>query len=241
MTVGFARGHFQSGTSELTNKIQSARSRYRFLSDDENTMTDTQEQQVQDNQTTTPANDDQQKVTVTEQEKMIPQSEVNRIMAREKSQGRSAALRALGLNPDDEKSLTEVKDWVESKKPENQKQAEAILAQQKAIADAERKAFIAETKAELLTSGVQTQYTEDALALIQAKGNSEGFDVKKEIENLKTKYPVWFTKEPEQGQSGTGNPIQAGQVKVGVGTDYGTRLGKARAESEKAPQKSYWS
>jgi len=205
-------------------------------------MTDTQEQkteQVQDNQTTPPDNDDQQKVT--EQEKMIPQSEVNRIMAREKSQGRSAALRALGLNPDDEKSLTEVKDWVESKKPENQKQAEAILAQQKAIADAERKAFIAETKAELLTSGVQTQYTDDALALIQAKGNSEGFDVQKEIETLKTKYPVWFTKEPEQGQAGTGNPIQAGQVKVGGGTDYGTRLGKARAESEKAPQKSYWS
>lgn len=177
---------------------------------------------------------------VQEPEKMIPQSEVNRIMTREKSQGRSAALRALGLNPDNEKELEEIKTYVESKKPENQKAAEAILAQQKAIADAEHKAFLAETKAELLTSGVQTQYTDDALALIQAKAKSEGFDVKTEIKALQTKYPIWFNKEPEQGQSGTGNPIQAGHLKVGGGSDYGARLGKARAESEKAPQKSYW-
>ena len=171
-------------------------------------------------------------------EKTFSQSEVEKMMLREKTQGRSALLKELGIDPKNAATLDEIKQFVQSKKPEAHIEAEKLQAAQQKIQEAETKAFHAEVKAEILQAGINKEYLDDALALIAAKC-TDSDSLMAQVEAVKTKYPVWFssdngkTEEPHLGAKGTGSPLQAGSIGSGKKQpdNPGARLGKLRKES----------
>ena len=174
--------------------------------------------------------------------KTFTQDDVTKMMAKEKSQGRSNALRELGLDPKDTASIDEIKKFLQSKKPEAQVLAEQQIEQQKKIDEANQRAFLAEVKAELMQAGVQTSFLDDAMALLTAKVQAAGeSDFPAAIETLKTKYPVWFTNsetKPE-GHKGTGSPPKPGS---GGSNPKQDDLGKRLAEQAKnsSVTSTYW-
>ena len=173
------------------------------------------------------------------EEKTFTQTEVSKIMAREKNQGRTAVYKELGIDPKNTDTIDEIKNYIQSKKPESQKLAEQKVAEAAKIKEAEQRAFIAEVKAEIMQSGVQLAYLDDAMALVTAKKTDDTFDLSAAIENIKTKYPVWFTAEPpsaaagqqQAGRKGTGSPIQPGSSVQNQTDNLGKRLAEQRKSS----------
>ena len=58
--------------------------------------------------------------------KMFSQEQLNRMMTREKNQGRNAVYRELGINPKDSKAIAMVKALIESQKTDEEKQKTII-------------------------------------------------------------------------------------------------------------------
>ena len=182
--------------------------------------------------------------------KTFTQEQVNRMMTREKNQGRNAALKELGIDPKDSKMVAMVKALIESQKTDEQKAAEKDAENQTKMNEAERRAQIAEAKAEAMMLGVKTQYVEDAVTLALAK-MTEDSDLKTIIGEFKTKYPVWFGESEDDdkggkdkgkgktGQKGTGSSVKAS--KEGKGKEekgLGARLAAQRRGTGK--KSSYW-
>ena len=178
-------------------------------------------------------------------EKTFPQSEVEKMLLREKNQGRSALLKELGIDPKNAATLGEIKQFVQSKKPEAQVEVEKQLEAQRKSQEYEAKVFQAEAKAEILQAGINKEYLDDALALITAKC-TDSDNLMATVEAVKTKYPVWFsadngkTEEPHLGAKGTGSPLQAGSSGSGKKQpdNPGKRLGEQRKNS--SVQSSPW-
>ena len=176
------------------------------------------------------------------------QEEVNRMMAREKRQGRTAALKELGINPKDTKAIEAAKAIIDSQKTDEQKEAEKRSEEQEKIAEAEYRAMVAEAKAEAMQLGVKAQYVDDIVALVLAK-KSDDNDIKTLIGEYKIKYPVWFGMSEDDddnkdknktGQKGTGSSVKPSRNKDG---DKGTKgLGARLAAQRKTANKksSYW-
>jgi hypothetical protein len=165
-------------------------------------------------------------------EKTFSQADVAKMMTREKSAGRNAVYKELGIDPKNEASVEELKKLIQSRKSDAQVLADLKIENDKKIEEADQRVFLAEVKAEIAQAGVQKDYREDAIALITAKvKNIE--DLPAEIENIKTKYPVWFADADAVGNSlgpkGTGSPPKPGS---GGGSsqpeNLGERLAKAR-------------
>lgn len=179
------------------------------------------------------------------------QEQVNRMMTREKKQGRAAAYKELGIDPKDTKMVKMFQAFVNSQKTDEQKAAERdaeILAKQ---SEAERRAVMAEAKAEAMMLGIKSQYVEDAVTLAMSKV-SDDTDLKTILNELKEKYNLWFepgedsdedegNEKPEKkvGQKGTGATIKEvtkkGSKKESIG--MGARLAAQRKMSSKT---SYW-
>lgn len=183
--------------------------------------------------------------------KTFTQEQVNKMMTREKNQGRSAALRELGIDPKDSKMIAMIKAFIESQKTDEQKAAEKDAENQTKMNEAERRAQIAEAKAEAMMMGVKTQYVEDVVTLALAK-MTEDSDLKTIIGEFKTKYPIWFgesedndndEKDKEKsktGQKGTGSSIKASKEDKGKEVkSLGARLAAQRRGTGK--KFSYWS
>ena len=178
-------------------------------------------------------------------EKTFTQDEVSKMMTREKSQGRAAVLKDLGIDPKDKDTVEEIKKYLQSKKPESQKLAEQQIAETAKIKEAEQRAFQAEAKAEIMQAGVQRDYLDDAMALVLAKKTDDAFDLTAAIENIKTKYPVWFNAEQnsaagsqQAGLKGTGSPIKPGSSVQKQTDDLGKRLAEQRKSG--AAKSSVW-
>lgn len=179
--------------------------------------------------------------------KTFTQEQVNRMMAREKNQGRNAAYKELGIDPKDTKMVNMFKAFVESQKTEDQKAVEKQNEDQRAIEEANNRALIAEAKAEAMTMGVKAQYVEDIVTLALSKLTEDG-DLKTIIGEFKTKYPVWFGVEEEDkddkgsktGQKGTGSSVKsADKTKKGEeNKGLGQRLAAQRRGNGK--KSSYW-
>lgn len=182
--------------------------------------------------------------------KTFTQEQVNKMMTREKNQGRSAALRELGIDPKDSKMIAMIKAFIESQKTDEQKAAEKDAENQTKMNEAERRAQIAEAKAEAMMMGVKTQYVEDVVTLALAK-MTEDSDLKTIIGEFKTKYPIWFgesedndndEKDKEKsktGQKGTGSSIKASKEDKGKEVkSLGARLAAQRRGTGK--KSSYW-
>lgn len=183
--------------------------------------------------------------------KTFTQEQVNKMMTREKNQGRNAALKELGIDPKDSKMVAMVKALIESQKTDEQKAAEKDAENQTKMNEAERRAQVAEAKAEAMMLGVKTQYVEDVVTLALAK-MTEDSDLKTIIGEFKTKYPVWFGESEEDdkggkdkgkgktGQKGTGSSVKTSKEDKGKGEEksLGARLAAQRRGTGK--KSSYW-
>jgi hypothetical protein len=182
--------------------------------------------------------------------KTFTQEQVNKMMTREKNQGRNAALRELGIDPKDSKMIAMIKSFIESQKTDEQKAAEKDAENQTKMNEAERRAQVAEAKAEAMMLGVKTQYVEDAVTLALAK-MTEDSDLKTIIGEFKTKYPIWFGESEDDekggkdkgkgkiGQKGTGSSIKPSKEDKGKEEkSLGARLAAQRRGTGK--KSSYW-
>ncbi len=178
--------------------------------------------------------------------KTFTQEQVNKMMTREKNQGRNAVYKELGIDPKDTKTVNMFKAFIESQKTDEQKAAEKESENQTKMNEAEQRAQIAEAKAEAMMLGIKTQYVEDAVTLALAK-MTEDSDLRTIIGEFKTKYPVWFDKSDDNdkgnkgkiGQKGTGSSINSKEEKgENKEKGLGARLAAQRKSSNK--KSSYW-
>lgn len=182
-------------------------------------------------------------------EKTFTQDQVNRMMTREKNQGRNAVYKELGIDPKDTKTVVQFKAFIESQKTEEQKAAEKESADKAKQAESEHRVAVAEAKAEAMMMGVKPQYVEDAVTLVLAK-LGEDTDVKTLLGELKTKYPIWFGESDDEddkgakgktGQKGTGSSVkqaEKGGKKGEAEKGLGARLAAQRKSGAK--KSSYW-
>ena len=134
------------------------------------------------------------------QTKTFTQEEVNRMLANEKRQGRQAALKALGLDPNDKDADKKQKAMLDGKKTHAERDSEALKTAQTAQADAEAKATAAEHKLAALTSGCKKEFLDEVIALASAKVN-ESTDFDAALKAVKEKCSTFFE---DKGDSGTG-------------------------------------
>ena len=186
-------------------------------------------------------------------EKVFTQEEVNRMMAREKKQGRMALLKELGYK-DEETAKSASKSynaWLDAQKSDEEKRKDNEEKSSEAIREAQAKAEISEAKAEALLLGCEPKYVDDVIALAVAKKTEDG-DFKTIIGDLKKKYPVWFDKSSDddaeegekkkEGQKGTGGSVSKSKSKAGKSGDeksLGARLATAR-RAQGSNKKSFW-
>lgn len=177
--------------------------------------------------------------------KTFSQDEVTRMMSREKKQGREAVLRELGIDPKDKKAVDAVKAYIDSQKTDDDKAAEKDTE----VREANRRAQIAEAKAEAMTMGVKPQYVDDLITLVLSKKSDDSeLDLKTAIGEFKAKYPVWFGKSDDEdddkgktGKKGTGSSFKGKEKDKSKGTEkgLGARLA-AQRRSSGSKKKSYW-
>lgn len=185
----------------------------------------------------------------TKSEKTFTQAQVNKMMTREKNQGRNAVYKELGIDPKDTKTVSMFKAFVESQKTDEQKAVEKESEDQAKLNEAEQRALFAEAKAEAMMLGVKSQYVDDVVTLALAK-MTEDSDLKTIIGEFKTKYSVWFGESDDDekdnkgkektGQKGTGSSIKTSEKgkKGEESKGLGARLAAQRKTSNK--KSSYW-
>lgn len=180
--------------------------------------------------------------------KTFTQSQVSKMMTREKNQGRNAAYKELGIDPKDSKTIAMFKAFVASQKTDEEKAAEEEANNQAKMNEAEQRAQVAEAKAEAMMLGVKPQYVDDVVTLALSKMTDDS-DLKTIIGEFKTKYSVWFgeseeddekdKKEEKAGQKGTGSSIKnSNKEKKGEEKGLGARLAAQRRTGSK--KSSYW-
>ena len=184
-------------------------------------------------------------------DKTFTQDQVNRMMTREKNQGRNAVYKELGIDPKDTKAIAMVKALIDSQKTDEQKAAEKESENQTKMNEAEHRAQVAEAKAEAMMMGVKTQYVDDVVTLVLAK-MTEDSDLKTIIGEFKTKYPVWFGESEDDdkdekdkgkgktGQKGTGSSVKTSKEDKGKGEEKGLGARLAAQRRGTGKKSSYW-
>lgn len=178
-------------------------------------------------------------------EKTFTQEQVNRMMAREKNQGRAAAYKDLGIDPKDTRMIKMFQAFVESQKTDDQKNSEKAMEEAKKAAETEHRVLVAEAKAEAMILGVKSQYVEDAVALALSR-MTDSADIKTVLTELKDKYSIWFAEEEDDkkqksktGQKGTGAAIkETNKNGTMENKGLGARLAAQRTSNNK--KSSFW-
>ena len=179
-------------------------------------------------------------------EKTFTQAEVNRMMTKEKQQGRSAAYKELGIDPSDTNMVSMFKAFIEAQKTSEQKANEQKAENDAKLAQAMEKARVAEAKATALKLGVKSEYVDDVVALAITKVTDDN-DVDAIINDFKSKYTFWFADSSDDdgensvGKKGTGSSV-SGKKSSSKGSDSVKGIGKRLAAARKtnSTKKSYW-
>lgn len=181
-------------------------------------------------------------------ERTFTQEEVNRMMSREKHQGKNAVYKELGIDPNDTSLIQMFKAFVNAQKTDKEKTAEADAKNKQEMTDMSNKLKHAEAKATLMQAGVSADYVDDAVIIALSKvSGDENPDFESIAKDLKTKYPVWFgsvkVDKPKEstGKRGTGaTSLNGGNNASSKDTISG--IGKRLAETRKAhmPKSSFW-
>lgn len=208
--------------------------------------TDQQNENVKTGQNVDNGNQNDKSGSDSSGEKTFTQTEVNKMMAREKQQGRSSAYKELGIDPSDTNTVSMFKAFIEAQKTTEQKANEQKAESDAKLAQAEEKARIAEAKATALKLGVKSECVDDVVALAITKVTDDN-DVDSIINDFKSKYSFWFTdsedddSENSVGKKGTGSSI-SGKKTSSKGSDSVKGIGKRLAAARKTSnaKKSYW-
>lgn len=177
-------------------------------------------------------------------EKTFTQAQVNKMMAKEKGQGKASALSELGIDPKDGKTTEMLKEFFANQKTDTQKESELRQQEVSRLEEANRRVMIAESKAEAMLLGVKPKYVDDVVTLALSKFSDDS-DLKTIIGEYKTKYPIWFgdTEENEKenvGKKGTGSSIKTGVKDADTKKDgLGSRLA-AKRRTDNVKKTSYW-
>lgn len=179
-------------------------------------------------------------------EKTFTQAEVNRMMTKEKQQGRSAAYKELGIDPSDTNMVSMFKAFIEAQKTSEQKANEQKAENDAKLAQAMEKARVAEAKATALKLGVKSEYVDDVVALAITKVTDDN-DVDAIINDFKSKYTFWFADSSDDdgensvGKKGTGSSV-SGKKSSSKGSDSVKGIGKRLAAARKSnnTKSSYW-
>lgn len=133
-------------------------------------------------------------------EKTFTQAQVNKMMAKEKRQGRRAALKDYGLDGYSKEEIAEAIKQIESKKSDTQKAAEEKVQEQKKAKELEARTLKAEFKAEALGMNCKEKYIDDVVTLAMAKAaEDEDADVSDILDEIKSKHKVFFKNSSEDG------------------------------------------
>lgn len=170
---------------------------------------------------------------VVEQEstvKTFTQEEVNRMMAKEKREGKLSVLKELGVEDvkNAKEGLKKYQEYLDAQKTEAQRAQEEAqrLAEEKA--ELEKKALMADIQVSALKSGIKADFLDDAIILAQSKktDNTTYEDI---FNELKQTYPNFAGTATTPAPKGTGNMPKptAGQQQA-TADDYGKRLAEAR-------------
>lgn len=179
-------------------------------------------------------------------EKTFTQAEVNRMMTKEKQQGRSAAYKELGIDPSDTNMVSMFKAFIEAQKTSEQKANEQKAENDAKLAQAMEKARVAEAKATALKLGVKPECVDDVVALAITKVTDDN-DVDAIINDFKSKYTFWFADSSDDdgensvGKKGTGSSV-SGKKSSSKGSDSVKGIGKRLAAARKSnnTKNSYW-
>lgn len=180
-------------------------------------------------------------------EKTFTQHQVSAMMSKEKKQGRAAAYAELGINPEDTKMVSMLKNFINAQKTDEQKAAEELSASAAKVVEAEKRAMIAEAKVEALSAGVNPEYVDDCVTVAISKVN-DTTDLATAFKELKEKYPVWFNASDNSGkgnvgQKGTGTSISNMGSTAGGNDGKGGLAAKLAAakKGNSTSKSSFWS
>jgi hypothetical protein len=176
----------------------------------------------------------------TKQEKTFTQSQVNRLMSREKKEGRTALLNTLGFKTEEEaqKAVQLYTALMNSQKSETEKNDEVKNNAIEAQTAAEKRAIEAENKLACIMAGVNKESVADVLAIASLKvDENNNLDSVLAEMRKQARYAVFFDEAVENDKSkdtGTGHDTahgkKGGENKKGA---YGARLGSQSNKSNK--------
>lgn len=209
--------------------------------------TDQQNENVETGQNSNNGNQNGSSGAESANEKTFTQAEVNRMMTKEKQQGRASAYKELGIDPSDTSTVSMFKAFIEAQKTSEQKANEKQAESDAKLAQAMEKARVAEAKATALKLGAKADCVDDVVALAITKVTDDD-DIDSVITNFKSKYPFWFTDSSDDegsdnpvGKKGTGSSI-SGKKTSSKGSDSTKGIGKRLAAARKTnnTKSSYW-
>ena len=178
-------------------------------------------------------------------EKTFTQDEVTRMMAREKREGRNAAIKALGFENEEEakKASSLLRALLDSQKSEKEKAEEEKNNAVNQKSDAEKRASEAEAKLTCFLSGVNKDSIDDVLSIALPKVTDDK-DLSKVLEEMKknNRYASFFEGNSggKDGSKGTGNPPgHSGKDGDDEKGSYGKKLG-SQNKPAKEKKSSYF-
>lgn len=166
-------------------------------------------------------------------EKTFTQSEVNKMMSREKKQGRFALLKELGFkNVDDAKNFySKYKSQEDASKTDEQKQNE-VNSQNTEL---QSKLATVQAQVAAMKFGAKSEYVDDVITLALAKLDDENDDLNEIFGEIKTKHSYMFISkdEDEKGNAGKKGTGGSPSGKNSSGSEKEKSLGARLAAAKK--------
>lgn len=188
--------------------------------------------------------------------KTFTQEQVNKMMAKEKRQGRLSVYKTLGIDPKNKEQVAKAKELLkglgvppaDDKEDDSKQQKESLVDNQR-LKDAEERAFNAECQVEAIKLGAKAKYVSDIILLVKAR-MSEGDEFAETLSEVKEMYPSLFGSDDSSDDDKEGSQEQNKKKKKDTGKsvgdftkkrkgkdDGGKSLGARLAESRKASVK----
>ncbi|WP_180274935.1 hypothetical protein [Streptococcus suis] len=152
-------------------------------------------------------------------EKTFSQDDVTRISTKEHKSGYSKAIKDLGFSDVEtaKTALAEYAKWQESQKSEADKQAEALTAKDKELANAQAENKILASKLAALSKGVNADAVDDVIALAE-RLVADDVSIDDAIGQVLAKYPQFGKQEPVEEKKPTitvpGNPSAQNSLEI---------------------------
>ncbi|HFI0404274.1 TPA: hypothetical protein ACGOYB_000343 [Streptococcus suis] len=152
-------------------------------------------------------------------EKAFSQEDVTRISTKEHKSGYSKAIKDLGFSDVEsaKNALAEYAKWQESQKSEADKQAEALTAKDKELANAQAENKILASKLAALSKGVNAEAVDDVIALAE-RLVADDVSIDDAIGQVLAKYPQFGKQEPIEEKKPTitvpGNPSAQNSLEI---------------------------